>query len=143
MAPPANPRKRPIQTENSASATITKKQNTGRPIKREDFDVPRGKHDDDDGIHDNDGNIKERFISLFSETQYEDGIANAQLKEIFGPQGLAELVPVINELLAASRLVMSKIDGKDNKDIIYKLVPEEIASKFVGLDPSAKLVYVQ
>ena len=86
-----------------------------------------------------DDELKERFISLFSEVQYEDGVSNSQLKAIFGTDGLTKLVPIINELSRESRLVMSKMEGNE-KELFYKLVSEEVASKFSGLDPSARLV---
>lgn len=35
---------------------------------------------------------------------------------------------------------MSKMEGTG--ELYYKLVPEEIATKFAGLDPNARLVYV-
>lgn len=81
--------------------------------------------------------LKEQFISLFSEPQYEDGISNAQLKAVFGEK-ISTLVPIINHLSRESRITMSKMEGSD--ELFYKLVSEEIASKFAGLEPSARLV---
>ena len=86
-----------------------------------------------------DEELREQFISLFSEEQYEEGISNKQLKGIFGAEGLTRLVPIINELSKESRLIMSKMEGND-QDLFYKLVSEEIASKFAGLDANARLV---
>ena len=83
--------------------------------------------------------LKERFISLFSQDQYEDGVSNSQLKSIFGVETVTQLVPIINDLSRESRLVMSKMEGNE-KELFYKLVSEEVATKFAGLDPSARLV---
>ena len=80
--------------------------------------------------------LKERFIDLFSQEQYKDGVSNSQLESIFGHQHV-KLIPVINELSQQSRITMSMLDGKE---LFYKLVPEEVASKFAGLDANAHLV---
>ena len=80
--------------------------------------------------------LKERFIVLFSQEQYKDGVSNSQLESIFGHQHV-KLIPVINELSQQSRITMSMLDGKE---LFYKLVPEEVASKFAGLDANAHLV---
>mmetsp|Transcript_17933 Transcript_17933/g.34150 ORF Transcript_17933/g.34150 Transcript_17933/m.34150 type:complete len:336 (+) Transcript_17933:92-1099(+) len=137
MAPPevstSSGRKRgaPIKVESSPSPlSAAKKKPRLKPTKEEEANVSNN----------TDEELKERFISLFSQEQYEDGVSNSQLKAMFGAEGLAKLVPIINELSRESRLVMSKMEGNE-KELFYKLVSEEVASKFAGLDPSARLVY--
>ena len=80
--------------------------------------------------------LKERFILLFSEEQYKNGISNAQLRSIFGDEH-TKLVPIINTLSQQQRINISMLD---ETELFYKLVSEEVASKFAGLDPSAHLV---
>ena len=82
--------------------------------------------------------LTERFISLFADEQYKDGISNTQLQSIFGNQHYTKLVPIINALSQKSRINMSMLG--DGDELVYTLVPEEIATKFAGLDPSARLV---
>ena len=139
MGPPEVPasssRKRgaPIKVESSppplssTNAAAAKKKPRLTPTTKEEVEAST------------DEELKERFISLFSQEQYEDGVSNSQLKSIFGTEGLTQLVPIINELSRESRLVMSKMEGNE-KELFYKLVSEEVASKFAGLDPSARLV---
>lgn len=83
--------------------------------------------------------LKERFILLFSKEQYKNGIANSQLKSIFGEDEYPKLVPIINTLSQQKRIEMSNLDG-DETQLFFILKSEEEASKFVGLDPSAHLV---
>lgn len=83
--------------------------------------------------------IGEQFLTLLGDPQYkEDGISNANLKEIFGDEGYLELCPVINELSARSQISMSKsISG----ELFYHLVSPELAKLLAGLDQHAKMVY--
>ena len=87
-----------------------------------------------------DEELKEIFMSLFSEEKYAEGISNTELKDKFGKEILGRLVPIINELSQESRLIMSKSEGSGETDLFYKLVSEEFASKFAGLEPNARLV---
>eukprot|EP00545_Synedropsis_sp_CCMP1620_P001217 CAMPEP_0119011976 /NCGR_PEP_ID=MMETSP1176-20130426/6001_1 /TAXON_ID=265551 /ORGANISM="Synedropsis recta cf, Strain CCMP1620" /LENGTH=292 /DNA_ID=CAMNT_0006964863 /DNA_START=88 /DNA_END=963 /DNA_ORIENTATION=- len=80
--------------------------------------------------------IRSRFVQLFENNP--GGVSNPSLKQIFsGPGEYMKLVPVINELTQCSRLIMSKIGD----ELFYNLVDEEVASKFAGLDVSARMVY--
>lgn len=126
MAPPtvSTSRKRPIKVEPGGSSGYGEK----RP--------KTAKKQEASGEE-----LKEQFLSLFSEEEYEDGVPNGQLKNIFGEKGLDKVVPIINDLLKEARLTMSKMDGNE-KELYYRLVPEEIAVKFAGLDSGARLVYV-
>jgi DNA-binding MarR family transcriptional regulator len=82
--------------------------------------------------------FREQFIAIFEEPTYRNtGISNAALKQRFGPEDYLQLVPIINELTQESRLTMSKMDG----ELWYQLVDSQIATQFVGLDVSARMVY--
>lgn len=82
--------------------------------------------------------LRQEFIALFSKSQYQtNGISNSQLKATFPGDKYVHLVPIINTLTREARLNMSKIGD----ELIYKLVNEEIASKFAGLDVQARMVY--
>lgn len=81
--------------------------------------------------------LRERFISLFDEEENKAGISNTALKQKFSDNYMS-LVPIINELTRESRLVMSRV-GKN--ELYYNLVSSEVASKFTGLDTSARMVY--
>ena len=83
--------------------------------------------------------IKERFLAVFRNTEYKNGISNSVLKEIFGEKEFVQLAPVINELTGQSRLSLSK--GGDRNELFYHLVSSEMAQQFQGLDVSAKMVY--
>jgi DNA-directed RNA polymerase III subunit RPC6 len=85
------------------------------------------------------GNIKERFLQVFSNAEYKNGISNSVLKEFFGETEYIALAPVINELIGQSRLTMSKIAGRG--ELFYQLVSSEVAQQFQGLDVSARMVY--
>lgn len=82
--------------------------------------------------------LKERFIAVFDDPRYSGGVTNNMLKEIFSSREYPQLVPIMNELTACARLVMSKLD---NKEVCYDLVSPQLAAKMVGLDPTARLVY--
>lgn len=81
--------------------------------------------------------LKDQFIDLFSQPEYKGGISNATLKQKFGAT-YTKLPPIINELTKASRLVMSR-SGKN--ELYYTLVSADLATKFNGLDTSARMVY--
>ena len=84
--------------------------------------------------------LQERFLSMFSESAYtSSGVSNSALKAQFGQTDYVRLAPIINSLLADSRLTMSRGGGKN--ELFYTLVSSETASKFAGLDVSARLVY--
>jgi hypothetical protein len=85
--------------------------------------------------------LRERFIALFApgRSYADEGISNSQLKSLFDAAEYTKLVPIINQLSSESRLTMSRIG---ENELSYKLVPEEVASKFAGLDASHRLVYV-
>lgn len=79
--------------------------------------------------------LKDDFVKLLSDPTFR--CTNSALKIHFGENRYVELAPVINELIQTSRLTMSKIGD----DLVYSLVSDEVASKFIGLDSSAKMVY--
>lgn len=81
--------------------------------------------------------LRNKFISLFCEASYKDGLSNDDLKARFGEENYFRLVPIINDLTEESRLTMCK----KGTQIIYKLVKEELAEKFSSLDNSERLVY--
>jgi DNA-directed RNA polymerase III subunit RPC6 len=81
--------------------------------------------------------LKERFIQIFSDPSHVGGVSNKELKRKFGDDEYPNLVPIINELTQSSRLVMSKVGD----ELFYNLVSDEEASKFSGLDVSARMVY--
>ena len=90
--------------------------------------------------------MKERFLQVFTLPEYQTGISNSALKEMFGETDYISLAPVINELIGQSRLTMSKINTSNNSnnsttELHYQLVSNEIAAKFYGLDVAARLVY--
>jgi DNA-directed RNA polymerase III subunit RPC6 len=82
--------------------------------------------------------LKDRFIALFDQEEYKSGIGNTDLKKKFGNDALKDLVPIINDLTAESRLIMSKTGSKE---LWYNLLTEDVATKFKGLDTSARMVY--
>jgi DNA-directed RNA polymerase III subunit RPC6 len=82
--------------------------------------------------------LREEFISLFSKSPYQqNGITNSQLKSTFSGERYVHLVPIINDLTREARLSMSKLDN----ELVYKLVNEDTAAKFAGLDVQARMVY--
>ena len=82
--------------------------------------------------------LRQEFIDFFSKPEYhQNGISNLQLKAKFPGEQYIHLVPIINALTKESRLIMSKTGD----ELHYKLVNEETASKFAGLDVEAHLVY--
>jgi DNA-directed RNA polymerase III subunit RPC6 len=81
--------------------------------------------------------LRDRFIDLFQEPDYQGGVANSALKTKFGNSEYPHLVPIINDLVQQSRLVMSRVGD----ELFYNLVSNELANKFSGLDVSARMVY--
>lgn len=81
--------------------------------------------------------LKQDFIKLFHDQPYKhNGVSNSQLKNLFKEQ-YASLPMIINDLIQESRLTMSKVGS----ELFYNFVTEELASKFAGLDVSARMVY--
>ncbi|GAX22915.1 DNA-directed RNA polymerase III subunit RPC6 [Fistulifera solaris] len=82
--------------------------------------------------------LKDRFIALLTQSEYASaGISNSTLKTYFPEDEYLQLVPIINELTATSRLVMSRTA----KELHYTLVEDQVALQFHGLDPAARMVY--
>ena len=96
--------------------------------------------------------MKERFLHVFTLPEYENGISNSALKEMFGETDYISLAPVINQLIGQSRLTMSKISTSNQTsnnnnnnngsttELHYQLVSHEVAAKYFGLDVAARLV---
>lgn len=82
---------------------------------------------------------RKRFLTVFQNTEYSNGISNSVLKEIFGEKDYLSLVPVINQLIGESRLNMST--NPVTQELHYTLVSTELAQQLCGLDVSAKMVY--
>lgn len=117
----------PKRRNTSSSVSRPSKRSRSGGIKSEQRpDVARSSNEDE--------MLKERFISMFSNNQ--TGISNSAMKAEFGSQ-YGALVPIINELTQSSRLSMSKVGD----ELFYSLISEDIASKFTGLDVSARMVY--
>ena len=135
------PPKRPVTKiePNATGAPASKRSKPTTPvIKQEPQGILSSNNDDDDDDNDKE-ELTLRFIALFAQDDYKDGISNTQLQSIFGNQH-TRLVPIINALSQKSRINMSTMG--DGDELVYTLVPEEIATKFAGLDPSARLVWV-
>ncbi|KAI2513666.1 RNA polymerase Rpc34 subunit [Fragilaria crotonensis] len=121
-----------------ASASSIKRAKTS--IKTEPIisgDNQNARYDENAAADGDVGDIKERFIQVFEDPNYASGIANSALKLKFGDADYLKLVPVINDLTQSSRLIMSKVGD----ELFYNLVSDEVASKFIGLDVSARMVY--
>lgn len=85
-----------------------------------------------------DDKLRQEFIDLLTQPQYEqNGITNSQLKSSFIGERYVHLVPIINALTQEARLIMSKTGD----ELVYKIISEEKASKFEGLDIQARMVY--
>ena len=82
--------------------------------------------------------IRDEFMDLFHSPEYQNGISNNALKVKFGEGKYMKLVPVINELMKDARLTISRGTGEE---LVYSLVSDELASKLMGLDMQARLVY--
>lgn len=81
--------------------------------------------------------LKNKFLKIFDEPDYKDGIPNSILKERF-VNNFQNLVPVINELMGSSRISMSK---DTRGELYYTLISETIATKLNGLDAGTRMVY--
>lgn len=121
------PQKRPRNETTGISAGITRHQLV--PVKSESnsYGAPTTQFSREQ--------LKDDFVKLLSDPSFR--CTNSALKVHFGEARYVELAPVINELIQTSRLTMSKIGD----DLVYSLVSDEVASKFIGLDASAKMVY--
>jgi DNA-directed RNA polymerase III subunit RPC6 len=100
--------------------------------------------------------LKRRFIAIFDEPEFaSSGVSNDVLKARFGTD-YTRLPRIINQLTSESRLVMSQATtgtstggggggiiggGGGGAQLFYNLVSDEVASKFAGLDASARMVY--
>jgi DNA-directed RNA polymerase III subunit RPC6 len=91
--------------------------------------------------------LKRRFIAIFDEPEFAtSGVSNDVLKIRFGSD-YTRLPPIINQLTGESRLVMSQgtttsvTTGTSQVVLFYNLVSDEVASKFAGLDASARMVF--
>jgi len=83
--------------------------------------------------------LKAEFVDMFTNEIFTSkGITNALLKQHFGDKRYLQLVPIINDLTRSGRLSMGK---NANNELVFSLVSNQIAAKFVGLDASARLVY--
>ena len=123
-----------------ASASSMKRAKTSikaEPITSGDNRIANARYDEIAGASDDIEDIKERFIQVFEDPSYATGIANSALKLKFGDADYLKLVPVINDLTQSSRLIMSRVGD----ELYYNLVSDEVASKFIGLDVSARMVY--
>mmetsp|Transcript_34292 Transcript_34292/g.67419 ORF Transcript_34292/g.67419 Transcript_34292/m.67419 type:complete len:362 (+) Transcript_34292:97-1182(+) len=94
--------------------------------------------------------LRSDFIAMFSEPQSiaSGGVANSELKERLGDEKYRRLVPVINDLLRQNRLEMTKrigpssgLRGKNEEEMVYVLISEDLAAKFDSLDMNHKMVY--
>jgi len=147
MPPKTISRKRAVLTKSVTAGTAAKKAKTAAAIKV-DPDGPSNKTTtrttvaktaaaaaalSTEGLAD----LRETFIQLFERPEHKGGISNSVLKQKFGDKYL-NLAPIINDLTQESRLVMSRL-GKN--ELYYSLVSAEVASKFHGLDTSARMVY--
>jgi DNA-directed RNA polymerase III subunit RPC6 len=119
----------PPRKRAATSVTVTAASRRAKTVKSEPVD---GEQLNQEG-----GDIKERFIQVFDDPTYATGISNSALKLKFGDADYLKLVPVINDLTQSSRLIMSKVGD----ELFYNLVSDEVASKFYGLDVSARMVY--
>ena len=90
----------------------------------------------------NNRNLEAEFIALFSTPEAiaaGGGVTNTALKVRFGDARLPQLATVINALTTRGRLTMSR--HATTNELVYSLISEDQASKFEGLDTSARLVY--
>ena len=88
------------------------------------------------------GNLEAEFIAMFSTPEAAaagGGVTNTALKTKFGDDRLPQLATVINALTTKGRLTMSR--HATTNELVYSLISEDQASKFEGLDTSARLVY--
>jgi DNA-directed RNA polymerase III subunit RPC6 len=86
--------------------------------------------------------LEAEFIAMFSAPEAAaagGGVTNTSLKARFGDARLPQLATVINALTTKGRLTMSR--HATTSELVYSLISEDQASKFEGLDTSARLVY--
>ena len=86
--------------------------------------------------------LEAEFIAMFSTPEAAaagGGVTNTSLKVRFGDARLPQLATVINALTTRGRLTMSQ--HATTNELVYSLISEDQASKFEGLDTSARLVY--
>mmetsp|Transcript_6544 Transcript_6544/g.8502 ORF Transcript_6544/g.8502 Transcript_6544/m.8502 type:complete len:343 (-) Transcript_6544:263-1291(-) len=135
MAPPASSgRKRPaaVKIETGFSGTA-------RPIKHFKSD-PGAAVALSEGVVDGEEELKERFVLMFNEPEFSTkGVSNTALKARFSTEEYTRLAPVINQFLSESRLTMSRAGGRN--ELFYTLISADLATKFNGLDVSARMVY--
>ena len=138
--PPANPRKR---TDRSPSNVGAKRPRVGVSVGTSRPGQARVKTDPDgkgrSGASKADpSSLRSEFIQIFTEPAHANGngVSNGVLKSRFRDR-YVNLAPVINELTRNGRLSMSKVGD----ELMYNLVSDEMAAKFVGLDVSARMVY--
>ena len=80
--------------------------------------------------------LPDQLLHILHQTNGE-GMSDKSLREHFSFK-YDELVPHINDLLRANRLVLyTQADGA----LIYKAIEETIAAKLEGLGPEQMLVY--
>lgn len=127
--PTTLPGKPPAAKRSTAAKSVSAGTSRGVPIKEDPDQTPQHSN-----IDKQQQQLRARFIALFSDKEQE--VSNRALKEKFGDEYLG-LVPIINELTSQSRLVMSKVGD----ELYYTLVSDEIASKFAGLDLTARMVF--
>jgi len=81
--------------------------------------------------------LEQEFISMFQEPVYRDGISSSTLKSKFGESRYPLLVGVINKLMKASKLNISRLGD----ELFYQLVSDDLATKLSGLDETSRMVY--
>jgi DNA-directed RNA polymerase III subunit RPC6 len=82
--------------------------------------------------------MRERFLKVF-ETRKQ--VSNADLKQIFGEREYLAMAPIITELAAESRILLSQGVSGGGADLFYSLLSEKAAQQFYGLDTAHKMVY--
>jgi DNA-directed RNA polymerase III subunit RPC6 len=140
--PPARAPARATVTASTVSATAAAAAKRSHPRARITAGAARAptKPDPDEtpqhsNVHSDQDTLREQFISLVSSAERQE-VSNRALKTTFGEQYI-QLVPIINDLTRESRLVMSKVGD----ELYYTLVSEQVATKFTGLDLTARMVY--
>lgn len=67
----------------------------------------------------------------------EAGVTKSNLEASFGKEGMTKVIGILNQLLAESRLNVVDVGN----DLIFRLIAEQVASKLLGLQPEAMMVY--
>mmetsp|Transcript_22354 Transcript_22354/g.48627 ORF Transcript_22354/g.48627 Transcript_22354/m.48627 type:complete len:342 (+) Transcript_22354:83-1108(+) len=131
MAPPVVGRKRAVKIEPGVVASSS----SSRPSKQAKTSSGNSSNPQDEAL-------KAKFVALFGQAEFAiHGVPNSALKKRFGQKEYERLAPVINQFLADSRLTMSEGNHGGRKELFYTLVSEDLATKFKGLDVSARMVY--